>query len=84
MAHRYDSEEARKARAIKGARRGHATVRASGRVPGQEARAANTMYARQRKLAALRDSVPVYETGAYLDPHGSVGADDSVTVWDGE
>ena len=42
------------------------------------------MYARQRKLAALRDSVPVYETGAYLDPHGSVGADEHVTVWNGE
>lgn len=30
----------RKYRRIKGARRGHATIRASGRVPGQEARAA--------------------------------------------
>lgn len=35
LAHRFNSREAAKARRVKGARRGHATVRAQGRVPGE-------------------------------------------------
>jgi len=44
-----------KMRRIKGARHAHATIRASGRVPGQEARAAQARYRAERKAAQTKD-----------------------------
>lgn len=51
MAFGFDSRSAALARRIKGARHGHATVRAQGRVPGAEARAAYAAMRRERKVA---------------------------------
>jgi len=82
MAHRWNSEEAAKARRTRGAYAGHASVRASGRVPGQEARAARSLNAMHRRLAKLLDAAPGYETTAYADQYGAI--DDGVITWDGE
>ena len=49
-------------RRVKGALHGHATMRAQGRVPGEDGAAARRMYARQRRLAKSLDAAPSYET----------------------
>jgi len=50
-----DGSEGARMRRIKGARHAHRTIRASGRVPGQEARAARKVNAaRQREEKAVQ------------------------------
>ena len=71
MAHRWNSREAFAARCARGARNGHATMRAQGRVPGEDATRARMAYARQRRLIRSLDAAPVYDTGALLDSHAS-------------
>ena len=75
MAHRWNSTEAAAARRARGARAGHVTVRASGRIPGEEAREANRARWRRWRLAKSLDAAAAYDTGALADPQGGTLTD---------
>ena len=65
-------------RRIRGARDTHMVIRASGRVRGEEARAARSEYARQRRLARVLSAATSWKTKALLRSvaHQSAAADD--------
>lgn len=64
----FSTSEGRRARRIKGARRGHETIRAAGRICAREAnvaRRANALARRIQRLQAAFDvTPPIYESVA--------------------